>query len=668
MFVTNTISWEAANQRHLSAELARVRETIQRHTTQVKGAPIVDSADSRMATAAPDRAVDTSATSSALETLVATFRLSPFERDLLVLCAGVELEAGFAALCAEAQGDPQRTYPTFSLALAALPNPHWSALTPAASLRYWRMINVESARTLTRSPLRIDERILHYLTGVTYLDERLVALIEPVRHAEALVPSHHAIAAQITRAWSRLRSAPPHIQLCGIDKTEKLSIAAAACEASGLELHRLDVGALPTQAGEIATVAGLWRREAVLNRSALLIECEDLDSADGARTQALARFIEQTARPLVLSVRERQSALRSTTIAIEVGKPLRSEQRSIWHGALGTATAELNGHVDLLVGQFDLSAPLIRAACVEALDSAEEPASADLALRVWDACRTQARPRLDDLAQRIDSSVGWDDLVLPEPQRLVLHDIAAHVRQRTKVYEQWGFADRSRRGLGINALFAGASGTGKTLAAEVLANELRLDLYRIDLSSVVSKYIGETEKNLRRIFDAAEMGGAILLFDEADALFGKRSEVKDSHDRYANIEVSYLLQRMEAYHGLAILTTNMKSALDSAFMRRIRFIIQFPFPDTKQRAAIWRRIFPSATPTDGLDIERLAQLNVPGGNIRNIALNAAFLAADAAQPVRMTHLLRAARGEYTKLEKVLTESEIAGWMLGNEPS
>jgi SpoVK/Ycf46/Vps4 family AAA+-type ATPase len=200
------------------------------------------------------------------------------------------------------------------------------------------------------------------------------------------------------------------------------------------------------------------------------------------------------------------------------------------------------------------------------------------------------------------------------------------------------------------------------MAAEVLANELRLDLYRIDLSQVVSKYIGETEKNLRRVFDAAEEGGAILLFDEADALFGKRSEIKDSHDRYANIEVSYLLQRMEAYRGLAILTTNMKGALDSAFLRRIRFIVEFPFPDAAQRGEIWRRIFPASTPTDGLDIPRLARLNITGGNIRNIALNAAFLAADAGDPVRMTYLLRATRSEYAKLEKSLTEAEIGGWV------
>jgi len=276
--------------------------------------------------------------------------------------------------------------------------------------------------------------------------------------------------------------------------------------------------------------------------------------------------------------------------------------------------------------------------------------------------RAQARSRLDDLAQRIEPSAGWEDLVLPEPQRQLLAEIAGQVRQRPRVYDAWGFGGAGIRGLGISALFAGPSGTGKTMAAEVLARELRLDLYRIDLSQVVSKYIGETEKNLRRVFDAAEGGGSILLFDEADALFGKRSEVKDSHDRYANIEVSYLLQRMESYRGLAILTTNLKNALDPAFLRRLRFVVSFPFPDAAQREEIWRRVFPSLTPTEMLDAGRLARLNVAGGHIRNIALHAAFLAAEADEPVRMAHVLRAARGEYAKLEKTLTEAEIGGWI------
>jgi SpoVK/Ycf46/Vps4 family AAA+-type ATPase len=281
---------------------------------------------------------------------------------------------------------------------------------------------------------------------------------------------------------------------------------------------------------------------------------------------------------------------------------------------------------------------------------------------LWEACRSQARSRLDDLAQRIEPMATWEDIVLPETQLRGLKEIAAHVRQRARVYGAWGFASKGERGLGISALFAGASGTGKTMAAEVLANHLQLDLYKIDLSQMVSKYIGETEKNLRRVFDAAEEGGAILLFDEADALFGKRSEVKDSHDRYANIEVSYLLQRMEAYRGLAILTTNLKNAVDTAFIRRLRFIVEFPFPDARQRAEIWRHIFPSDTPLVNPEFSKLARLSIPGGNIRNIALHAAFLAAEAGESVTMFHLRQAAHSEYAKLEKPLTEGEIGGWV------
>jgi SpoVK/Ycf46/Vps4 family AAA+-type ATPase len=214
----------------------------------------------------------------------------------------------------------------------------------------------------------------------------------------------------------------------------------------------------------------------------------------------------------------------------------------------------------------------------------------------------------------------------------------------------------------VTALFVGQSGTGKTLASEVLARELGLDLYRIDLSQIISKYIGETEKNLRRVFDAAEEGGAVLLFDEADALFGKRTEVKDSHDRYANIEVSYLLQRMEAYQGVSILTSNMRSALDSAFLRRLRFIITFPFPSREQRIELWRRALPSQAPQSDLQLDKLARLTVAGGHIRNIALSAAFLAADEKQPLMMRHLLAAARNEFVKQERPITEAEIGGWV------
>lgn len=258
--------------------------------------------------------------------------------------------------------------------------------------------------------------------------------------------------------------------------------------------------------------------------------------------------------------------------------------------------------------------------------------------------------------ERIEPRATREDLALPAEQMEVLSAIVARARREPVD------AGSSLRAPGFAVLFSGPSGTGKTLAAEVIANELGLDLYIIDLSQVVSKYIGETEKNLGRIFDAAEAGGAVLLFDEADALFGKRSEVKDSHDRYANIEVSYLLQRMEAYRGLAILTTNMKQALDAAFLRRLRFVINFRFPDAAQRTAIWQRMFPPDTPTADLDWDKLGQLNVTGGHIRSIAINGAFYAAAAGEPVTMAHLRQAAQTEYAKLDRTLSGGEVRGWV------
>jgi hypothetical protein len=657
-------SWHEANQRHLSAALAVVRTALMRHAAQTEGAPPEPETPEgpQLALREASHAMPAPA---ALETLSATFDLTPFEQDLLLLCAGMDLDSGFAALCARAHGDSRRAYPTFGLALAALPEAHWSALTPAAPLRHWRLVEVGTGDALTSSPLRVDERILHHLAGTPYLDERLVGVVDPVPMSPGgLVPSQRALAERIAAAWEHAPGALPVVQLCGDEAAGKRAICAAACYELGLNLSAMPVNAIPSSPDELEALLRLWEREAALSASALLLDCDELDASNPARASAVARLVERANYPLVVASRERRQTPRRTVITLDVRKPTSREQRALWNAALAATErgADLNGQVEALVSQFSLGAQAIRAASAEVLAAWEQDTKDDLAGIVWNACRVQARPRLDELAQRIEPAAGWDELVLPEPQLETLREISVHVRQRSRVYEAWGFAAKGTRGLGIGALFSGASGTGKTMAAEVLAGELRLDLYRIDLSQVVSKYIGETEKNLKRVFDAAEEGGAVLLFDEADALFGKRSEIKDSHDRYANIEVSYLLQRMESYRGLAILTTNMKNALDAAFLRRIRFTVRFPFPDAEQRAEIWRRIFPPSTPTEGLDANKLARLSVAGGNIRNIALNAAFLAADARQPVRMSHLLRGARSECAKLEKPLTDAEIGGWV------
>ena len=660
-------SWTDANQRLLTAALDVVRARLAIHAARLAGDP----PDEEALIHAQERRAQAEAampSPSALASLSTLFGLSPFEEELLLLCAGMEMEAAFPGLCAQAQADPQRPYPTFGLALAALPQPHWSALSPGSPLRYWRLLELGAGPSLVTSPLRLDERLLHFLAGVHHLDEQLVGFVQPLPPLPLpeLVPSHQALAQALAAAWSQPQEGDtlPEVQLCGPPGTGKQAIARAAVGLLGMNLHVLWAQALPTAPHDLEVLVRLWEREAVLSNSALLLDCHHVASGDPARESLVQRFLEQVKSPLILSGRERRRARHRPLVTYDVAKPTRQEQHRLWSQALGPVAARLNGQVERLTAHFDLNPPAIRAATSRALGEAH-PApgkgQARLEERLWEAVRSQARPRLDDLAQRIEPVATWADLVLPPVQLATLREIAIHVRQRAKVYDSWGFRAKSARGLGISALFAGPSGTGKTMAAEVLAHELRLDLYCIDLSQVVSKYIGETEKNLGRVFDAAEEGGAILLFDEADALFGKRSEVKDSHDRYANIEVSYLLQRMEAYRGLAILTSNMKQALDDAFLRRIRFVVQFPFPDRAQRAAIWQHIFPAQTPTEGLDWSRLAQLNVAGGNIRNIALHAAFLAAEAGQPVRMEHILAGARVEYAKLEKPLTAGELRGW-------
>ena len=656
--IARASGWLEMNQQSLSRAIADVRAALMRHAARPLSGDAPARPPQERPAAGEDRAPIGPVDTSALDDLAAAFGLTSFERDVVVLCAATELDAGVASDCERAQG-PQRAYPTFGLALAALSGAHWSAVLPEAPLRHWRLVDFAQGGSpsapLTSRPLRIDERILHYLTGLTHLDERLAAVSTPVSVEQELVPSHRALADRMTLVWRR-GAGPGVLALHGPDPASARAIAAAACQSNGWRLHTLSERLLPSSGSDLQLLVRLWEREFRLDSSALLIDVGDR-SADGNRDGAWREFVDRMTTPLFVTSRERLRTGWRPTTSLEVARPTAAEQRAIWVSLLPESRVPADPGLDALVSQFSLGVPEIRSAAAEA--GAPQPGTTARAL--WSVCRQQARGRLDDLAQRIASTCRLDDLVLPDAQKEILEEIVAHVRHRPTVHDAWGFGADGNRGLGVTALFAGASGTGKTMAAEVLAGALELDLYRIDLSSVVSKYIGETEKNLRSIFDAADAGGVVLLFDEADALFGKRSEVKDSHDRYSNIEVSYLLQRMECYRGLAILTTNLKSALDSAFLRRIRFVVQFPFPELEQRAEIWRRVFPRLTPTSGLDAERLAQLCVAGGSIRNVAMRAAFFAAGANEPVGMSHVLRAARSEYTKLEKSLTDAEVAGW-------
>ena len=577
--------------------------------------------------------------------LSSTFALSSFETQLLLLCAAFELDSGVAAACGRLQPDERQGRVTFALASRVLADPHWSALLPTAALRYWRLLEMEPSWDVpvTHARLRIAERVLHHVTGLVSLDEPLHGYVSTCSPSGDLWSPHSGIATRLTEFLAT--DADRAVMLTGADPHARRRVAAHACAVSGLRLYATRTEDLPTESVERDRFARLWMREALLAPTVLLVE--------GAVSAHVTALCERVRTSVVVSADEASPLGVRPTLRLHLPTPGGPERREWWRKALRKRAGPLSASLDTLAMHFCLSQEEI----VAAVDACPE-ATPEM---IWNAARVQARPALGNLAQRIDPAVEWGDLVLPPAQLAVLRQMAAQVRHQLRVYEDWGFG-MAGRGLGVSALFAGASGTGKTMASEVLARELGLDLYRIDLSQVVSKYIGETEKNLRRVFDAAEGGGVILLFDEADALFGKRSDVKDSHDRYANIEVSYLLQRMEAYRGLAILTTNMRGSLDPAFLRRLRFVVEFPFPDTAGRAEIWRRVFPAQTPTEGLDPERLAQLTVAGGNIRNIALNAAFIAADAERSVRMTDLLQAARTECAKVNKPLSDAEIRHWV------
>ncbi len=629
--------WQTTNAHYLSALLAWLRLRLQQ---------VIEASPSHSPAPSPPTPTP------AIAILSQQLGLSDFEQSILLLCVAIELDPQIAGLCAQAQHNLNHPYPTFALAMNCFDNAAWDAFSPNRPLRYWRLIEINqpAAQPLTTSPLRADERITNFVKGLNYLDDRLTSLLlplQPTRLPQAeLPPSQQQPVESIIETLKQQSSweTPPLIQLVGADSLSKQLVAQQAAIALGIQLYRLPIELLPTT--DLETFTRLWQRESLLLPIALYLDAHDTEaSLTTGAASPLHRFLNHSQGLFFLSRREAQP-LEQSAFTVDIAKPTPGEQKTLWAIALQDYTSDMPAQ---LAAQFNLNAVAIGAIAQQSAIAFPAP--------LWETCLRHTRPQLDTLAQRLEPKATWDDLVLPAEETSLLHQIADQVRQRHKVYQDWGFYRRLNRGMGINALFAGESGTGKTMAAEVMANDLQLNLYRIDLSAVVSKYIGETEKNLRRLFDAAEDGGAILLFDEADALFGKRSEVKDSHDRYANIEINYLLQRIESYRGLAILATNLKNALDTAFLRRLRFILNFPFPGIRERTRIWQKAFPPETPIESLDYDRLAALNLTGGNIHTVAINAAFLAAQAGTAVTLPIVLSAARTEYRKLDRPITESD-----------
>ena len=615
-----------------------------------------------------------------LDLLSGLFGLTPFEMDVLLLTFAPEMDPDFERLYAYVQDDLNRRYPTPGLSLeifgrggarsgikSRIEMDARKSLMSDAPLRRFRLVVLDSSPGPTAvasslRPLRMEERIVDYILGSNHPDERLTGRLKllmpaPLTSAQARL----VVDLERTMRAEEMEGRIQVLNLVGSKGVGRRAVACELCSRLGAQAFSIDPSRLPETGPDLVETAQMLEREAILAGAALYFELPEGGTQDEVEVRAMELIERVQAFVIVGSTRQRH--FDHPSLAVDVPEHDSRDRLDLWRQALqiDSGACELDGHLRAAAEQFAFgphetvqAASATRAAA--SLRGSPQPAASD----VWQACRAMSGAQMHDLAQKITPAAGWDEIVLPQEAMQQLREIASQVENRTLVYDDWGFGQRLSRGRGINALFCGPSGTGKTMAAEVLASHLRLDLYRIDLAGVVSKYIGETEKNLKRIFDAAERSGAVLFFDEADALFGKRTEVKDSHDRYANIEVSYLLQRMEDYSGLAVLATNKKSALDQAFLRRLRFLVDLPLPDFASRRLIWRKTFPVEVDLDGLDYDLLARMEITGGNIRNISLNAAFLAAGEGAAIGMAHVMRAARREYAKIGRLATEAELGG--------
>jgi hypothetical protein len=608
--------------------------------------------------------------------------LTTFEQDVLLVCLAPDLDLRYERLYAYLQDDATKRRPTVDLVLRLL----CATLEERANARALLgpgsplvrdglvVLSDESARgaPLLARPLRLDERITEYLLGSDEIDPRIAffsELLSPSQAAPTLTLPGDVEARLINLlrvdATEDLGRRGPVLYLHSAVGTGKRSTLRGLCALAERRLLMLDVVVLlasENRADALARAA----REAELQDAVLALDGIDpllADTPDRLTDHAALRRLLQTrcGPTVLLGVTRWEPAVWAADVpALQIAlPPLTPTQR------IGQWRRHVNGQLSAaevteLAERYHLDDAGINAVASAARGRAvwlgrDQPASDDLRA----AARAIATPPLDGLAIRLEPRYLWEDIVLSPDGLSQLRELCARTRYQTTVLDHWGYGRKHVRRGGTTGLFAGAPGTGKTMAAEIIAGELGLDLYRIELSAVVSKYIGETEKNLEKIFHAAEQGDAVLLFDEADAIFGKRSEVRDAHDRYANLEVAYLLQRLENYAGLAILTTNMRGNIDEAFVRRLDCIIEFPIPEEAERLAIWQLALPAEAPVAGeVDLAFLARkFKLAGGHIRNIALGAAFLAAAAGDHIRMKHLVWATRREYQKLGKLVAESD-----------
>ena len=614
-----------------------------------------------------------------LAQLQTTCHLTPFDLDVLLIALAPHLDRRYDRIYAYLQDDVTQKQPSVDLALNLLcgtfeaklaARQRFAASAPLLHHRLIRLVSPPQAPndTLLRQCLTLDDRLVNFLLGDDTPDPRLQPAVQRVAAipvmAEVPVPSE--IKQTLQACLAQPNATSPIVYLSGCDRTLHLDLIAAACHTQGWPLLRVDVEALLSQTHQpIELLLQLLHREALLLQATLVCSgvTSLLEGKCDRTLHALLAIAQSLHRPIFFTTPgpKRPPATLSAhpVIPIHIPYPSAAERADLWQQALNDRTPE-PAALAQLANQFRLSREQIHRAAAAAHFASQgqgtPPGPLDRAT-LYSAARQQASHSLGELAQHIQPRHTWPDLVLPADTLAQLQEFCNTIKYRALVHDQWGFGAKLSTGKGLNALFFGPSGTGKTMAASIIAQTIGLDLYAIDLSSVVSKYIGETEKNLSRIFEEAENSSAILFFDEADALFGKRTEVRDSHDRYANLEVSYLLQRMEQYEGVVILASNLRKNMDEAFVRRIQFMISFPFPKADQRCRIWRNIWPQHVPlSPDIDLEDVAKkFELAGGNIQNAALASAFLAATDGQAVTAKHLRQALKREYQKMGRLLEQ-------------
>ena len=607
--------------------------------------------------------------------LVSEFSLSPLDEDILLLAVAPEIQLKYETLYAYLNNDVTRKWATCDLALRLFATKEASVnvrnhLTESAplftsGLLQWIPAAPEHSSWLA-SGFRVSSVVAHYLAGVSTLDPRLNAFMElhmpEVEWQRVPVSASQLDALRaISELFSTKVEATPLVIFTGREGSGRRLAAEAISSEAGLSLLRLDLAALRASSEKLDQILSpVVLQQRLLNAALLLERGEALFEKNGKPLPDSRRFVMQLAnsrRPVFIAGEPnsswRELISEHRVVQFHFDDPDHQTGRRLWEKNVSSFDTDPNTiDVDALADRFVLTPRQIADAVAAARESELIAGGVQLltATALFAAARAQSDRGLGNLAVKAKLIHDWNDLVLPRVTEQRVREVTAAIKYRHVVYADWGFAARISLGHGLKALFSGASGTGKTMTAGVIAKELGLDLYKIDLSAIVSKYIGETEKNLDSIFHAAQSSNAILFFDEADALFGKRSEVKDAHDRYANIEVAYLLQKIEEYEGVVILATNLSKNIDEAFTRRMHYVIEFPLPDATQRQQLWRGMFPPQVPLgEDVDFQFIStQFSITGGDIRNVALDAAFLAAQDGRLVTMKQLIQALARQMTK--------------------